>query len=291
MYMSPECFVCFQRQALDVARMGGIPIGQQTPLLMEVAALLLNTNSTMTQAELADEMHRMLRERVGMHDPYMEAKDACTYEALSHYDELHAMLVRADDPLRVGTRLAIAGNIMDLGVSMVYDLKATVQRVLAGPLAIDDLELLRDALKQARSLLYLADNAGETVFDRLFIEALNGLINVPVRYVVKASPALNDATRRDAELAGVDQVADVIDSGSNMLGTQIDRSPEEFRALYAGADLIIAKGMANYETLFETGDPRVFFLMPVKCEAVARLAGAPVGSLLLVRGDHAIKQP
>jgi uncharacterized protein with ATP-grasp and redox domains len=185
----------------------------------------------------------------------------------------------ADDPLDVAVRLSIAGNIIDLGPHQQYDLWDVIERVLAQPFAVDDRTAFREALGMADRVLYLADNAGETVFDRLLIEVLE----VPVVYAVKGGPVLNDATWEDALAADLDQVAQVVETGSDAPGTILDRCSDEFRRLYNEVGVIVAKGQANYETLSDVG-PKVFFLLQVKCPVIARDVGVAVGSILLKRG-------
>jgi len=182
----------------------------------------------------------------------------------------------AADPLETAVRIAIAGNIIDDGVAEQYTLEATLARVLEQPFAIDGLTQVRQALKEAHSILYLADNAGETVFDRVLIET----IALPVNYVVKAGPVINDATREDALSAGLAAVSHIIDNGSNAPGTLLEHCSAAFREQFAEASLIIAKGQANYETLSETQAP-VFFLLQAKCQVIALDLGVPVGSVVL----------
>jgi uncharacterized protein with ATP-grasp and redox domains len=175
--------------------------------------------------------------------------------------------------------LAIAGNIIDLAANSSYDLWATVQRVLDQPFAIDDSEAFRDALASADTLLYLADNAGETVFDRVLIETLER----PVLYAVKGGPVLNDATMDDALAAGLDEVADLVSTGSDAPGTVLGTCSAEFRRLYEEAQLIVAKGQANYETLSGEGE-RLFFLLQTKCPVIAQDVGVPQGGVVLKQG-------
>jgi len=221
-------------------------------------------------------VHRIVRQETGDSDPYRAAKEASTHQALALYPRLKSLLVEANDPLETAVRLSIAGNIIDLSAVGEYDLVDTVERVLAQPFAVDNGAAFREALSEAGRVLYLADNAGETVFDRLLIETLD----VPVIYAVKGGPTLNDATREDALAAGVDRVAEVVSTGSDAPGTILHRCSEEFRQLYDKAELIIAKGQANYETLSEEG-ARVFFLLQVTCPVIARDVGVPVGSIVL----------
>jgi len=136
-------------------------------------------------------------------------------------------------------------------------------------------------LARAKQILFLADNAGETVFDRVLIEILGR----PVTFVVKSGPILNDATRSEALASGLDEVATIIESGSDAPGTVLDLCSSDLRQRFADADLIIAKGQANYETLSEKTGP-VFFLLQIKCQVVARDLGLPVKSAVLKRSNH-----
>jgi len=274
-----DCYPCFLRQALEAARMAGADERQQKAVLDRVLDVLGQIEPSSTPPEIGDQVHRIVRQEVSNSDPYRAAKEASTRQALALYPRLKSLLAEANDPLEIGVRLSIAGNIIDLAVSGEYDLWDTVERVLAQPFAINDGVALREALSGAGQVLYLADNAGETVFDRVLIEALD----MPVIYAVKGGPILNDATRDDALAAGVDRVAEVTSTGSDAPGTILDRCSEEFRRLYDEARLVIAKGQANYETLSEEST-KVFFLLQTKCPVIARDVGVPVGSIVLKQG-------
>jgi uncharacterized protein with ATP-grasp and redox domains len=274
-----DCYPCFLRQALDAARKAGAGVEQQKAVLSRVLDVLREVEPSSTPPEIGCRVHRIVRRVVSDGDPYQAAKEASTHQALALYPRLKALVAQADEPLDAAVRLSIAGNIIDLGPAQEYDLWSTVERVLAQPYAVDDRLALRAALSSAGRVLVLADNAGETVFDRLLIETLD----VPVTYAVKGGPVLNDATREDALAAGVGRVAEIVDTGSNAPGTILDWCSEEFRRLYEGAELVVAKGQANYETLSEEG-PEVFFLLQAKCPIIARDAGVPVGSIVLRQG-------
>lgn len=274
-----DCYPCFLRQALEAARLAGADQGQQKAVLDRVLDLLKQVEPASTPPEIGDRVHRIVRQEVGDGDPYQAVKQASTRQALSLYPRMKALVAESGNPLDVAVRLSIAGNIIDLGPNLEYDLWATVERVLAQPFAIDDGMAFREALARADRALYLADNAGETVFDRVLIESLG----VPVTYVVKGGPTLNDATVEDALAAGLDQVAEVVSNGTDAPGTIMARCSEAFRRLYDEAELVIAKGQGNYETLSEEG-PKVFFLLQAKCPVMARDADVPVGSIVLKRG-------
>ena len=274
-----DCYPCFLRQALSAARLAGADERRQKAVLDRALDALRQVELSSTPPEIADHVHRIVRQEVGSRDPYRAAKANSTRQALVLYPRMKALLADTDDPLEMAVRLSIAGNIIDLATDQQYDLLDEVRRVLAQPFAIDDSAALRDALSRAGQVLYLADNAGETVFDRLLIETLHA----PVLYAVKSGPILNDATRDDALAAGVDRVADIVTTGSDAPGTLLGRCSEEFRRSYDTAELVIAKGQANYETLSHEG-PRVFFLLQAKCPVTAREAGVPVGSIILRQG-------
>lgn len=274
-----DCYPCFLRQALDAARYAGADEEEQRSILHHVLEILRSLDPGSTPPEIGDAIHRLVREKAGEADPYAEAKKEATEQALALYPRLQALVEKAPQPLDTAARLAIAGNIIDLAPNRSYDLWETVERVLKQPFAIDDYGEFEQALSSADRILYLSDNAGETVFDRLLIEVLDR----PVIYAVKGGPILNDATMEDAIAAGLDQVAELVTTGSDAPGTVLRSCSAEFRALYDRAEMIMAKGQANYETLSGEGE-RLFFLVQIKCPVIAQDAGVEVGDIVLKQG-------
>ena len=275
-----DCYPCFLRQALEAARIAGAGELQQHTIIRLVLDELRRIELPGTPPEMGARIHRIVRHELGNKDPYRKAKEASTRQALAMYPRLKAMLAEASDAMDMAIRLSIAGNIIDLGPSQEYDLWDVVQSVLIKPFAIDDRAAFRDALSKTDQVLYLADNAGESVFDRLLIET----IDVPVVYAVKEGPVLNDATREDALAAGIHEVATIVSTGSDAPGTILPGCSEDFRQLYHEAGLIIAKGQANYETLSEEG-PNVFLLLQTKCAVIARDVDVPINSIVLRQGS------
>ncbi len=273
-----DCYPCFVRQALAAARMAGADAAAQRAAVRAALTVLEDMPTDATPPRIADEVHRCVRAEVGDGDPYADLKEASTRAALELYPWLTSLVAQAADPLEAAVRVAIAGNIIDVGPSdTVADLRTTVERVMAAPL-VGDLTELRAELERAPWVLYLADNAGETVFDRVLVEHLR----VPVDYAVKGGPTLNDATRADAEAAGLDRVSRVIDTGYDAPGTDLERSSAEFRRSFESAPVVLAKGQANYESLSEAG-PRVFSLLQVKCPVIGADLGVEVGSVVVRR--------
>jgi len=280
-----DCYPCLTRQALSASRMVTDDESEQHAVVIKTLALLEGLPEGTTPPEIAFAVHKIVRDRLGDRDPYREAKAESTRLALSLYPRLKALVAQSEDPLDTAVRLSIAGNIIDFGFSdQTPDLWATVERVVERPLAIDDLDGLREALAVADHVLFLADNAGETVFDRVLIEQLGP----PVIYAVKGGPVLNDATAEDALAAGLDSCATIVDNGFAAPGTILSRCSTEFRASFENAPLILAKGQANYETLSEAGS-RVFCLLQAKCPVIAADVGSPFGGAIVRQSTDPVR--
>jgi uncharacterized protein with ATP-grasp and redox domains len=275
-----ECHRCFQRQMRDAAGLAGMTEDAAAALLEEVRQRLAATPLATNPAITASALHALLRERSANPDPYRAKKQEATAHALSLYPRLKQLLQQAADPLDTAVRLAIAGNIIDLGVADSYDLEASIERVLAITPAVDHMAELKSAIEQANNILYLGDNAGETVLDRLLIETLDK----PVTYVVKGAAAVNDATREDALDAGLDTVCEIIDNGAAAMGTLLAQCSEPFRRRFEQADLVIAKGMANFESL-HGGRGNLFFLLQAKCAVVAAHLGVAEKSIVILENS------
>lgn len=259
--------------------MAGANHQQQTKLLYKTLLFLSEMKPSSTPAEVGHWIHRHIREELGNTDPYNKVKETSTREALALYPWMKNVVKKAEDPLETAVRLSIAGNIIDFGPKLDYDLAKSVKKTLTKPLSINHLNDLRNKLKQVSHVLYLADNAGETVFDRVLIE----FINIPVIYAVKESPILNDATQKDALEAGIDKVAEIVSTGSNAPGTILDHCSASFQKLYRNSDLIISKGQGNYETLSEEGS-HIFFLLIAKCPVIASDLKVKQGSIVIKQG-------
>jgi uncharacterized protein with ATP-grasp and redox domains len=275
-----DCYSCLVRQALHAARFAGADESVQRKVLNQVMRALIQLDPESTPPMTSDLIHRLIREVSASSDPYQRMKEKSTQEALALYPQLKELIQQSSDRFETAVKLAIAGNIIDLSVSEQYDLLGSIERVLNQPLTPNDTPQLKAAIERSPWVLYLADNAGETVFDRLLIEEI---LPRPVIYVVKSGPALNDATLGDARAAGLDQVAELRTTGYDGIGVFFDKSSPEFLELFDNSQVIIAKGMANYETLSECGD-RLFFLLQIKCEVIAQDVGKPLGSLMVAQG-------
>jgi uncharacterized protein with ATP-grasp and redox domains len=253
----------------------------QKDMLRRVLAFMAGTDLDRSPPEIMQGIGEVVRSITGVEDPYREIKELHTAAALALLPEMDRIVNGSPDPFLTGMKLAAAGNIIDLGArgSVSEDeILRTLDEALDLPLMGTDPSLLRERTEKAGTILYLADNAGETVFDRKFLQQLPpGRTTVAVR----GGPALNDATMKDAVQAGLDSVASLIDNGSRAPATVLDDCSREFQRLFRSADLVLAKGQGNYESLSSCGRD-VHFLFRVKCRLVAHHCGFPEGSLVLL---------
>lgn len=235
-----------------------------------------------TRNESAPELQRVLGLKLtditGIKDLYADEKAKSNLIATKLYDEWKPKVYASASPFDMALRLSIAGNIMDYGANQQFNIHETIEKSLHTVFAIDHSILLAQRIQEAKTILYLGDNAGEIVFDKLFIETI---MHPYVTYVVKGGPVLNDVTVLDVEHTGMEIVADVISNGYDAPSTVILKSSDEFRTLFDSADLIISKGQGNLEGLIHENDPRIFFLLMVKCDVMAELIHVKKGSFVV----------
>lgn len=279
-----DCIPCFLRQSLDSVRLITDDERIHEELMRQVLALACKMDLRQSPPAMAQQIHKLIRKLTGVQDPYRRIKDRFNRLALQMYPELKNRVATSADPLETAVRLAIAGNIIDFGVNSDLEeshIEIIIAESLTAPLDMGVLEDFKQAAAQAENILYLGDNAGEIVFDRLLIELL-GCKRITL--VVKAGPIINDATIEDAIDTGLSDVVKVIDNGSDAPGTILRSCSESFRRRFNEADLIIAKGQGNYETLNNV-DKEVFFILRAKCPVIARHLGCEIGSLVLTKNE------
>jgi len=275
-----DCLPCFCGQTLEAVRFVTQDVAVQEQALRSVLKAASEMDLQTPPPVMGRHIHRLIQEITGNSDPYMEAKQLFNKAALAMYPELKKKIASSRDPLETAVRLAIAGNIIDFGANIGLTHKQVsdvIGSALIVPLVGDGLNAFRDAVRQARRILYLGDNAGEIVFDRLLIEQLP---LEKITYVVKARPIINDATIEDARMTGITELVEVIDNGDDTPGTVLENCSCEFRQRFEEADMIISKGQGNYETLNLV--PRnIFFLLMAKCPVIARDIKCEQGSLAI----------
>ena len=279
-----DCIPCFVRQALDSARLVTDDEQIHEKVVREVLRLAADLDMSQSPPVIGQRIHRLIRKLICNNDPYHELKERFNRLALRICAELEERVRTSEDPLETAVRLAIAGNIIDLGVKTSIK-ESDVEKIIRDCLTADfdsrQVEEFRNAVSRAEKILYLADNAGEIVFDRLLIEQL---ACEKVTVVVKGNPVINDATIEDADVAGLSRIVEVIDNGSDAPGTILESCSQAFRNRFAESDLVIAKGQGNYETLSDA-DKNIFFILKAKCPVIARDLGCEVGEMILRKSE------
>ena len=275
-----DCIPCFLRQALEAVKMSTNNDAIREKALREVVTYLSQVRWTTNIPRIGTEVHRIVKKVTGNSDPYKQLKNKYNKLAAQLYPKLEFMVKNSSDPLFTALKIAIAGNAIDFGPKAEINLEKEVKNALTNELAINHIESFRYELKPETDLLYLADNSGETFFDRILLEELTKF-KTRIVYVVKGGPILNDATIDDAKIAQIDKIADVISTGTDCAGIIFDECSEEFIEAFKKSSIVISKGQGNYESLNEVKDKKIFFLLKVKCPIVGKKIGARVGSIVL----------
>jgi damage-control phosphatase, subfamily I len=276
-----DCIPCFVRQTLEAIRLSSIDPAGHEKIIREILGLIMETDLNMPPPALGQKIHRRLREITGVEDFYMNVKDHQNQMALGLIPAMRTVITSSSDPLMTTVRLAIAGNIISMSVSAdvtEYDVHRSITQSLTEPSYLEE-KSFKQSIAEAGDILYLADNAGEIVFDRLLIEQLpKGRVTMAVR----GGPVSNDAMIKDAQAAGIQEIADIIDTGSDAAGIILEDCSQEFNMRFKKADLIISKGQGNFETL-NSETRNIFFLFKIKCSVIAAHFGLPVGTHILRR--------
>jgi uncharacterized protein with ATP-grasp and redox domains len=284
-----DCIPCFFKQALEAARLAGASESTQKRVIDELAKALPGFPLTSSPPEMGRIIYKLINRITRTEDPYLALKDKSNRLALNMEDELRRKINNAHDRLLTAIELAILGNIIDYGAKNTLDVDAELAKILReGNRSIklagkDNFHYVqfRECLSEVSTILYLADNSGEVVFDKILIEEIKRYAgNKKIIYAVKEKPIINDALIDDAYICGMQEVAGVISCGADAPGTILSLCSEKFLEIYERAEMIISKGQGNFEALSTEKRP-IFFLFMAKCPVIARDVGCDVGDVIL----------
>lgn len=285
-----DCIPCFIRHALETARMAGLNEEKQKKILNELYLIFSELSLSLSPPEVARIVNKVIQKISKKEDIYADIKQKSNNVGLRIYDKLKEKVIDSKDGLLTAVELAIIGNIIDYGAKNHLDVDKELEKMLK-----DEEKIIADQrkhifnykefkqkLKIADNILYLGDNAGETVFDRVLIEEILSIYpNKIMIYAVKEKPVINDALREDAVICGIDKIAKVISSGSDAPGTVLSLCSKDFLAIYEKANMIISKGQGNFEALSDS-KRSTFFLFIAKCSVIARNVGGNIGDIILM---------
>ena len=261
-----RCFYCFTRAFEKLLEKENISVEAKNAFTLDMIRLYQNNGNSFSAPLFSRELHSILRSYTHNPDPYKEEKKENNDQALNLLHESEKLIQQSNDPFGTSLKIAIAGNIIDFAANDNFNILVTIDKALNSEFAIDHSKQLKKALESANSVLYLGDNAGEIVFDKLFIQTIN---HPNLTYVVRGAPVINDATMEDAEYVGMKDITNVISNGYDAPSTIPDKSNKQFQEYFRKADLIISKGQGNLEGLIPLNDDRIFFLLMVKCDVMA----------------------
>lgn len=292
----PECIPCLLKQALSVARTAALDDEKQYGALQELSRTFFNDfDRTRSPPEFAVTVHSCLTSLSGIADPYAEVKERSNREALAALPQAKKLLLQSSNPLKDAVLLSIAGNIIDFGIHEHIDIAGEISSILTGEKErishstgdLFEYDLFFTRLKTAKSILFLGDNAGEIVFDRLLIEEiLRQYPTKKISFAVRDSPIINDATIEDGRRVSLENVSELISSGCRLPGTVLAEAHELFLTRFNEADLIISKGQGNFESLADRSHKEVFFLFMAKCRVITDYLGCKERDIILTRWNR-----
>ncbi len=281
MKIDQACVGCIIKQSIKVADAINASPTLSNKLTSTVEAMSLEFSFSSSPPEVAADVYEKMALIAKKYDLYDEQKEHSTQKALSFVPFLKEKLSLSENKLLTATKIAVAGNVIDLAAEVEFDLHEELEMIFETHFSHNDFESLRENLNVAKSVLVIGDNAGEHIFDYLFIETLQKIFpDIKFSYMVRGNPIINDVTIKEAKEAGFDKLCELVDSGVNTPGFTYDRANEYSKNLFDKADLIISKGMGNYECLSPSHREKICFLLKVKCNVVADSLQKNIGDII-----------
>ena len=280
--MRQECYFCHTKTVEKLIRKFK-PTEEVAEDFLFSANQLLSDEWETTNPFLTTKIHRLAKEKLSIRDLYSEEKSGANQLLLEQYDEWKSIVTDSANPFRKAAKMAVVGNIIDYGAHSVNDdIVSQIKAIAQNDFAVDHTLELQKQLEKADSVLYIGDNAGEIVFDKLFIETMD---HPNITFAVRGYPVINDITIYDAKQVGIDKLCKVITNGYDAPSTLLDYCSEEFLQAYNSADVIIAKGQGNFEGLMEEKRDNLFFMLMAKCDPIAAMLGVKKGDMLVRKAD------
>ncbi|MBW6489444.1 ARMT1-like domain-containing protein [Sulfurimonas sp.] len=281
MTIDEACVGCIINQSVKVTNAIHASSSLADELISTVTKMSESFSYDDTPPEIASYVYEKMALIANKTDLYDEVKELSTKKALSFVPLLKKELSNSKDKLLTATKIAIAGNVIDLAAEVEFDLHEELEKIFHTDFAHDDFALFEEELNSAKSVLIVGDNVGEHIFDYMLIETLSELYpESKFYYMVRGNPIINDVTMKEAKEAGFEKICEVVDSGVNTPGFTYYRANDYSRELFDGADLVISKGMGNYECMSPSHRSDICFLLKVKCVVVAASLQKEVGDII-----------
>jgi len=284
MKISRECYLCIFTQSFNLTKRLKLSEEKASEILRGVASILSRYGLNVTPPEIAAEVYGFVSKTTGIEDPFYKEKRAAITQALKYKNILEKKIENSSDALYSACKAAVAGNVIDLGVNQEYNIEKEIANIFEFDFKHNDYDRFKNRLKNAKSIVYLGDNAGENVFDEILIKELKKYVG-KIYYFTRGKPIINDITVNDLKGLEIFKIAEVVDSGVPTPGFHLKYANKKAKELFFEADLVISKGMGNFECLFGECGRDVFYLFKVKCKVVARACGAEVGDYVFMKND------
>ncbi len=281
MTIDKECIECIINQSVKVSQAIAADENLSKKLTTTVRNMSKDFSFNDTPPEIASYVYEKMALLANKTDLYDAVKALSTQKALSFVPLVKEHLKNSHDKLLTATKTAVAGNVIDLAAAVEFDLEEELEKIYDVDFTYDDLESLRLELQSAKSVLVIGDNVGEHIFDYVFIQTLQNLYpKIEFSYMVRGNPIINDVTMKEALEAGFDKLCNLVDSGVNTPGFTYERASSQAKKLFDEADLVISKGMGNYECMSPSHRKDICFLLKVKCNVVAASLGKNLGDIV-----------
>ena len=281
MNIDEACVTCIINQSVKVADAINATPSLKKTLTSTVENMSRDFSFDNNPTEIAADVYEKMAQIANKTDLYDEVKALSTKKALSFVPLLKEKLSNSDNKLLIVTKIAVAGNVIDLAAEVEFDLEEELSKIFETDFSHNDFEDLQSSLTDAKSVVVLGDNVGEHIFDYMFIETLKELYpNAVYHYFVRGNPIINDVTIKEAKEAAFDELCNLVDSGVNTPGFAYTRATKEAQKLFDSADLVISKGMGNYECLSPSHRNEICFLLKVKCGVVANSLNREIGDIV-----------
>jgi len=275
---SPGCIACIVKQAYSLSKLVGIADEEtQKKIIFDTMEMLLENRNIETAPHFSLKMLDVLKKYVDVDEKFAEVKERNRKNAEYFTNYLSILVDEAEDKLEMAVRVSIMGNTIDLAANPNFNLENDINLITSDKYNLFGLENFKSDLKTAKTILFIADNYEEAVFDKFLLNRFTGK---DVVFAVRSNKVYNDITYEDAVNLGIDKLCKVIESGSMIAGTALEQCSEEFMKIYNDADIVISKGQGNYETLLNANRP-IYFLFKVKCDVIAQISGNKQGTSVM----------
>lgn len=287
MRLKPDCIICNLSIVLRTLKIISKDEGFLFRNMKKAVDSISLVNIEKFPPELGGIVYKTIIESTKVRDPYKHIKRKQNDLILRNYYNFRKSVLNSKNPLFEAVRLAIIGNVIDFGINKVIDFTKDIKDSLEKEIFINDYHLFKKELEFSKKILYIGDNSGEIVFDKLLITQIKETYSdKKIIFVCRGAPIINDVLIEDALQVGIDKYAKVMSSGMKLPGTILKYANKDFVNELRNSDLVIAKGQGNFEGMEEEAIENIFFLLKAKCNVVADYLRCNIGDLVIKRGEY-----